>query len=450
MRRLVLLLLLVPATAQEGETRIDWVGDWEKAFEIARKTDRPVMVCINSKDGETANERTAKKLYRDPAFVRATRKWVMLVVSTITHRTEGKCPRFGKVTCQDHLNCWKELRARHGDQFRASAMSSEMISPQHAWFKPDGTLLRRLEYETRPHERFKDELLKRMQLSLDELAGKVEPPPEEKPPPEVESPDAPLNDRDRAELERLKSGDPEARQAALGNLLATEKNACREAIVALLLEAKDTNAKCQLLRALGRARVLEAREAIEGFLKDKDELVRSFAAVALEELADVQSVPALVKRKRERDTLVRKNVFRALGACGGPAADEKAAKTLLRAITADKQNAVRKHAALALRHYEGAAAEVVLKKLERLALKVKDSQVRGGVVYTLAHIGNTETTLPVFEELLEDMHDEWRKRFMRTAIARLKGETSDFGRAGWWLYREDRDDPARRETAGSG
>ena len=95
----------IPAGAGDGP-QIDWVGDWKEAFRLAKQAGKPVMVCINSKDGEQANERAAKNTYRDPWFVPMTRRFVMMVVSVREHAAEGVCPRFGKVTCEQHLACW--------------------------------------------------------------------------------------------------------------------------------------------------------------------------------------------------------------------------------------------------------------------------------------------------------------------------------------------------------
>jgi HEAT repeat protein len=259
--------------------------------------------------------------------------------------------------------------------------------------------------------------------------------------------DAPLTDKERAELERAQGSDRAARRAALGNLLIVNRPPAAAAVVDLLSTVKDAEILCDILRALGRGGVRSAREAVEEFLKDKDSVVRSFAAVCIEDLAMPESIPALLKRaKMEKDTQARKNMLRAAGACGGPAADKEAAKYLLRAIDTEKQNSNKKHAAIALIAYStDAAKELVVPKLEKLAAQAKDYQVRGGIVYTLAHIGNVATTLPVFEKIVQKVNDEWGKRFMYGAIAHLKGAGGDFGRSGYFLMAEDRDDPARSQ-----
>jgi len=452
MRYALVILLASLATAQDEPAptprpQIDWVGEWQDAFKQAETKNRVVMVCINSIDSEAANNRTAKIIYRDAEFVALSREFVMVIVSTQAHSASGACIRFGKVTCEQHGACYKELRAAYADHFMMPGNRGETISPQHAWFHPGKTLLRRKEYELT-----KGELLKRMRDVLARFAdGKGDPAPE--PPPETPDPeqaeDAPLDDKDRSELQRAQSGDKEARRAALANVLATGKTAAHAAVVDLLLASRNPALRCDILHALGSARVVSAREAIEGCLEDKkDPLVRSCAAVALEELAHAASIEPLIKRsKRERDTFARKNMYRALGACGGGAADAKAAKTLFKAVSTDKQIAVRKHAAVALKSYGSEAGKkVVLKKMESMATREKNRQVRGALVYSLAFIGERKTTLPVFQKILEKVNDDYAKRWMRDAIKVLTKRASGFGgRSAWWLFSEDRDDPARQD-----
>jgi len=435
MRTPVLLLALLPAPLlADPETQVEWAASWEEAFRVAAANDLPVMVCVNSKDGEVANERAATTTYHDPEFVAESRKFVMLVVSTLTHAAAGECPRFRKVTCAQHGACYQDLKNRHGEQFFTAKGGTEMISPQHAWFRPDGTLLRRKEYELS-----KAELLARMHRVLEEVRGGGGGDGEAA---SAEGADAPLSEKDVAELARAKGADREARRAAIGNLLDTGKKAAAAALVELLAEARGA-LKCDLLRAFGRARVVATRAYLEDALSDRDDEVRSFAAVALEELAQKESVPALLARlKTEKDTFARKNAYRALGACGGGAADKKAAEALLKGLH-EKNALVARHAALALQAYVGPAAELVLKPLEKLVLQEKNRELRSAISWTLAHIGNRETTVPVLRKLLAEANDDLAKTFYRSAIGRLEGDGGDFGRSAWWLFREDRDDPAR-------
>ncbi|MCK6460938.1 MAG: HEAT repeat domain-containing protein [Planctomycetes bacterium] len=436
--RTALSLLLASLLAAAADPQVEWVPDFDKAFELAKERKCPVMVCINSKDGEKASEATAKEIYRDPEFVELSKSFVMVVLSVPSHRETGPCPRFGIVTCAEHLHCWQALAARYGDRFVSAEAKGEMISPQHAWFSADGTLLARKEYWMD-----KRELLARMRRALEEKEkGPGEEVPEGTPPA-----DTPLSDAERNDLARAEGKDREARRMAMGNLLATEKPALRAALIDLLRRTNDPEVKCDAIRCLGRAQVLDARVPIEEHLEHKDPVVRSFAAVALEYLAQKESIEPLLKRvKKENDPTARKNVCRALGACGGPAAHEEAAAALLKVLNGDKQNMVRKHAALSLQKYTGEkAAPLVRTKLEQAALKTKDRVVRGGIVFTLAYVGDPKTTEPVLRKILEDQHDDNGKNFVRTAMRILRGEAGDFGRGAWWLFWEDRDDPARRD-----
>ncbi|MHC4550733.1 MAG: HEAT repeat domain-containing protein [Planctomycetota bacterium] len=433
-----LVLLTLQAVAEE-KAQIAWIGDWEEAFRLAKKAGKPVMVCINSKDGEAANERAAQRIYRDPWFVALSRRFFMLVVSTRDHGKGGPCPRFGRITCEQHLDCWKALRANYGDRFLLPATTDAMISPQHAWFHPDGTLLQRKEYELS-----KEELLKRMRAALAAVEGS----PTARTGPIGQ--DAPLDARDEAELERVRTGDKESRWTALGNLVATEKVAVQAALCELLKSAKGAEVKCDVLRALGRAQLATARPAMEESLKHKDAKVRSFAAVALETLGAKESVPALLKRARtERDPTARKNVYRALGICGGPAADPAAAKALLKAVASDKQKMICRHAALALRHFEGPGAKLVCRKLEPLVLRTKDREVRFAIIYALAYVGDPQTSAAILEKALEKTHDDWAQSYVRGAAQRLTRQGKDaedaFVRSARWLFKEDHEDPARKE-----
>ena len=399
------------------------------------------MGCINRQDGELAYERAANQIYPAPWFVPLCGRFVMIVVSTLEHAQDGVCPRFGKVTCKQHLDCWTDLKADHGDRFVIPGSRGEMISPQHAWFAPDGTLLQRKEYELT-----KNELLKRMRSALASVRG--EPKPDKNAERRARA-YAPLDDRDRAELASLKTGDKLSRWAALGKLLATEKVDVHAALIDLLKSTKDAALKCDILRAFGQARVLDAQAAAEDRLGDEEAEVRSFAAVCLEDLGARDSVRALLKRARtERVAVVRKNLYRALGACGGPEADKAAAKALFKAIAKDSQKIVRKHAALALRGYAGAGAKLVLRRLEQAALRTKDRDVRGAIVYALAYVGNQKTTVRVMEKVLDETREGWARSFVESALKRLKGEKVRF--SGSWLFWEDRDDLARKDETGPG
>ena len=444
---LLLALAAAPLFAQEqSPTQVDWIGDWDEALEIAQKTGRPIMVCINSKDGEIANERTAGRIYKDKEFVALTRRFVMVVASTLDHPGMlGPCTRFGRVTCKQHRDCEKRVRNTYADELPRK--NGEMISPQHAFFTPAGTFLRRKEYELK-----RSALMSMMRRALKQAAKARKAEEADEPEEDSDRSNSPLTATEQARLPVIaRSRSEEERRAADAALLATDKRAAVTALVDLLEDTAKPAVKCTIIRALGRAGATQARETIEGGLADKDDRVRNFCAVALEELAQQASVPALVKRcRREREHQARKNIYRALGACGGPQADKQAAKALLAAIGRDKQAMVRKHSAIAIKAYSATdkGRRLVKPKLESLVLREKDREVRGALVYALAYIGDAETTLPVLEKVLERATNDLAKGWVRDAIAVLK-KRGDW-RFGNWLWREDRNDPARGAEGNGG
>lgn len=422
--RTIALALLLGALARADEVQeVDWADGWDAAFENAKETRRPVMVCINSKDGEGANEFAAGHIYRDLRFVVASRRFVMVVVSTVDHASKGPCPRFGKVTCQEHLDCWKGLNAAFGAAFAVEGRVGEMISPQHAWFSADGKLLRRKEYALG-----RQELLKMMKAVLAETGEKAAP--RER---------GTLTDADRAELRKLDAPEKETRAAAVGKLLSTGKPVVHDALLALL----GGPARAEIVGALAAAEAEGARAAAEKLLADRDPAVRSAAAVALEDLGERESIPALLRRARaEEDEAVRKEVFRALGVCGGASGDKGALKLLLDAAASDPRKALRKHAALALKGYEGPHAAVARKRVEQAATAEKDPDVRRAFAYVLAYVGDAKS-VPVLERILGAEDSEKGAAFVRGAIARLKapaGGDDRFKDSAKWLLA---DDPAR-------
>ena len=424
MRTALMLLILTGITLAADKKQVEWVVSLEKAFQQARDKGRPVMVCINAKEGESANERAARQIYKDSSFVKLSREFVMVVISVKDHGSGNPCARFGHVTCGDHTHAYIELKQRYRKQFVIPGTDGEMISPQHAWFEPNGTLLLRREYELT-----KGELMKRMLLVLKE-AGRTA------------AATTPADKR-RLLLERARSVHEGLRRAALDNLLAH-----REAGVVAELLKRTPNARpdvlCDLLRAFGRARVLEARVPAEGALTHEEPRVRSFAAVALERLAQEASLPLLLKRaKAERDATARKNVYRALGACGGVAGDKKAAQRLSKGMK-DRDRVVAKHAVLAMAHYRDGAATALRKRLEKAAANKKTTAfMMRAVAYSLGHVGNDSTSVKALRKALDRVRDRGLRKQIRTSMDVLTGRIDGHGELPDAIFWEDRDDDAR-------
>src|SRR5262245_60240628 len=103
---------------------------WEDALAVARETKKPILVCVNM-DGEIASEHYAGKRYREPEKAALYSPYVCVIASVYRHTPrdhdeQGRrilCPRFGSVTCGEHIAIEPMLY----EQF----MDGRRIAPRH-------------------------------------------------------------------------------------------------------------------------------------------------------------------------------------------------------------------------------------------------------------------------------------------------------------------------------
>jgi hypothetical protein len=119
--------------------QILWQRTLEDALAIAQLRHQPLLLAINM-DGESASDRIYSERYRDPQFVAATRYCVCLGASVFRHNArdhdeQGRripCPRFGEITCGEHMALEPVLFAKY-------LADGERVAPRHALILPDGT-----------------------------------------------------------------------------------------------------------------------------------------------------------------------------------------------------------------------------------------------------------------------------------------------------------------------
>ncbi|MHC4162620.1 MAG: hypothetical protein ACYSUM_10865, partial [Planctomycetota bacterium] len=89
---------------------ITWQRTWEDAVAVSRETGKPILVCINM-DGEIASEHYAGVRYRQPEIAALYEPYVTVIASVYRHNPRDHddsgrripCPRFGGVTCAEHI-----------------------------------------------------------------------------------------------------------------------------------------------------------------------------------------------------------------------------------------------------------------------------------------------------------------------------------------------------------
>ena len=89
---------------------VHWQRTWDDAVAVSKETGKPILICVNM-DGEIASEHYAGIRYRDPSIVALYDPYVCVIASVYRHNPrdydeQGRripCPRFGGVTCGEHI-----------------------------------------------------------------------------------------------------------------------------------------------------------------------------------------------------------------------------------------------------------------------------------------------------------------------------------------------------------
>jgi len=110
---------------------------WEDALAISKETGKAILVCVNM-DGEIASEHYAGVRYRQPEIAKLYEPYVCVIASTYRHNPrdydeEGNrilCPRFGSVTCGEHIWIEPILFEKYFD--------GERVAPRHVMVELDG------------------------------------------------------------------------------------------------------------------------------------------------------------------------------------------------------------------------------------------------------------------------------------------------------------------------
>ncbi len=365
-----LALALGAAPPQRGA--LTWSPRWDDAFATATADKRVVFLAINM-DGEAANDRMASRVYSDPQVVAASKLTVNLVASRFEHAPEGKpCARFGGVTCTEH----RRVEGAARDSVLKSDAAGFTVAPQHIFLSADGAVLLSVPYEISAQElvwcfhealavvdpaaarqvqvsgRAPRRLIKGGVFDPSAIPGaNLSPPTREEVLAIVKEMRSSMWSVNRLQnIQRLLlSSEPEAIEQ-IENELKNDLFGRRGWV-----QGDPTNPgggrgadyKDRLMHGIGVLSPHAYWKLVTGFLEHDDEKLRHEAIVALEQLAAPESVPAITRAiSKEKDSVRRKDLYRALGSAG--ANDEKARKALLKALTSEKDALVRRNALFAL------------------------------------------------------------------------------------------------------
>jgi tetratricopeptide (TPR) repeat protein len=116
---------------------LTWQRTWEDAVSVARETGKAILVCINM-DGEIASEHYAGVRYRQPEIAALYEPYVTVIASVYRHTPrdhddQGRripCPRFGGVTCGEHIAIEPGIFEKFCD--------GQRVAPRHIMVELDG------------------------------------------------------------------------------------------------------------------------------------------------------------------------------------------------------------------------------------------------------------------------------------------------------------------------
>ncbi len=128
---------------------VTWQRSYEDALAVAKETGKPILICVNM-DGEIASEHYAGVRYRQPDIAALYEPYVTVIASVYRHTPrdydeEGRrilCPRFGSVTCGEHIAIEPGLFEQFFDDKRIAPRhiavelereSAEMYDVYYAW-----------------------------------------------------------------------------------------------------------------------------------------------------------------------------------------------------------------------------------------------------------------------------------------------------------------------------
>lgn len=129
-----------PAPSQEDWARpclIRWERSWDDAIAVSRESGRPILICVNM-DGEIASEHYAGIRYREPEKAALYEPYICVIASVYRHTPRDfdekggriPCPRFGTVTCGEHISIEPVLFDQYFEDTR--------VAPRHIMVELDG------------------------------------------------------------------------------------------------------------------------------------------------------------------------------------------------------------------------------------------------------------------------------------------------------------------------
>ncbi len=335
--------------------KIAWELNWADAVKRAQAEKRPIMIHFNM-DDEPACANMARDHFRNKKVIELSKKFVCVLGSLGDHKGEkvfkedGKCGRFGTVTCAEHR--LSETMAR------GTVLESKTVTaPQFVFVTPDLKVMIR-----RPWDLPSSELIGLMNRALYYYNPAL-------------SPDA-VDKRATELLERLlsegKSDNAATRRKALDAIAKRDDPKIIKFLIRQTKPDRDLIKRVEAVTAIGEAANATCLPALLETLKDRSQRLRKVTLMALGKLAMVEAIEPIAKAFGvESSTRNKALCVRTIVTCDG---DNKTSRKILNKALKSNKSDVRIHAIRACLEVSVNAKE--FSKLIKLAKGDTDVVVR--------------------------------------------------------------------------
>ncbi|MFT4647704.1 MAG: hypothetical protein ACI9X4_000917 [Glaciecola sp.] len=319
---------------------VKWNAEYEAAFTQAKAESKVVFLAVNM-DNERGNDRMVKDVYGDRTILKLSGSTVNLVASVARHNTSGKCSHLGTITCKQHRAVEGKV---NGTILKPDALG-HVVAPQHVWLDGDGKVLISVPYEVTAGE---------LEWCFHEAGRRNDPDyagqesskskrPRRWIPDGVYGADSdagaqpPTRDETLELIKDIRKGMLKGGDLvnAYRRLAAADEPEAREYIAQSLKSGGGgrrggrggSATKIVLIRYVGLASPASYWEVLDSLVGAGEDALKNEVAVAMEQLAAPEALKGLTKAfKKEKDGVARKNLLRAIAACG---AKDKGTRTLL-------------------------------------------------------------------------------------------------------------------------
>ena len=351
-------LVVLLSTTGAG-SQVDWSRSLETAMRDAKANASVVFVAINM-DGERANDRLAREVYRNERIVELSTYTRNVVGSVFEHDAgEKECPRFGQIQCAEHIDTEASLRAKR----ILHAGEEGVVAPQHAFLDSEGELILSVPYAitTGELEWCFVTAIRRSDPEFEWTFSSTSRAPKRLVMKGMPAPTAvytaPLLSREQMleVIDKLnrKTLRGEGRRKGIHDLMRSDEVEAIEFVERLLragpMGRRGKDYRTRHLHDIGALSPPSFWEIVAQFADSGERAIRQYAVVALEQLAAPDSVKTIRSAlSREKDPTIEKDLLRAMASAG--ASDDRVRRDVLKRCKKEKDQLVRVNAVIALGH----------------------------------------------------------------------------------------------------